>query len=169
MTVMPNLRIPGPTPVPADILEAVAHPMVNHRGREFAALVQRVSERLKEFFLTSNDVLILSVSGTGGMESAVVNTLSPGDRVIVVSIGSFGDRFAAIAETYGAQVITLAYEWGQAAKPDDVRRAIEEHPDVKAGPLTHKHTPTGPTKPLEEIAPNVRAAHKLLKVDAERA
>src|SRR2546428_4656209 len=128
MTQTPNLRIPGPTPVPADILEAVAHPMVDHRGREFAALVQRVSERLKDFFLTSNDVLILSASGTGGMESAVVNTLSPRDRVIVVSIGSFGDRFAAIAEAYGARVIPLAYEWGQAAKPDDVQQAIQEHP-----------------------------------------
>src|SRR5712692_2241825 len=166
MTQPPNLRIPGPTPVPADILEAVAHPMVDHRGREFAVVVQCVSERLKDFFLTSNDVLILSASGTGGMESAVVNTLSPGDRVIVVSIGSFGDRFAAIAETYGAQVIPLAYEWGQAAKPDDVRQAIEEHSDVKAVLVTHNETSTGVTNLLEEIARVVRAADKLLIVDA---
>jgi len=67
MTQTPNLRIPGPTPVPADILQAVAHPMVNHRGREFAALISRVAERLKDFYLTSNDVLILSASGTGGL------------------------------------------------------------------------------------------------------
>src|SRR3989442_6741155 len=115
MTQTPNLRIPGPTPVPPDILEAVAHPMVNHRGREFAALIQRVAERLKDFFLTSSDVLILSASGTGGLESAVVNTLSPGDHVLAVSIGAFGDRFANIADTYGAKVIPLEYEWGQAA------------------------------------------------------
>jgi aspartate aminotransferase-like enzyme len=166
MTQTPNLRIPGPTPVPVDILQAVAHPMINHRGREFAAVVQRISERMKDFFLTSSDVLILSASGTGGMEAAVVNTLSPGDRVIVVTIGSFGDRFAAIAETYGAEVIPLAYEWGQAASAKDVRNAIEEHADIKAVLVTHNETSTGVTNPLEEIARVVRAADKLLIVDA---
>ena len=152
MTRTPNLRIPGPTPVPPDILEAVAHPMVNHRGRDFAALISRVAERLKDFFATSNDVLILSTSGTGGLESAVVNTLSPGDKVLSVSIGSFGERFAAIADTYGAEVIPLQYEWGQAARAEDVRRALEEHPDVKAVLVTHNETSTGVTNPLEEIA-----------------
>lgn len=117
MRETPNLRIPGPTPVPADVLEAVARPMVDHRGREFAALIQRVAERLKEFYLTKEDVLLLSASGTGGLEAAVVNTLSPGDRVLAVSIGAFGDRFAAIAETFGADVTVLPYEWGQAAAP----------------------------------------------------
>ena len=151
MTRTPNLRIPGPTPVPPDILEAVAHPMVNHRGREFAALISRVAERLKDFFATSNDVLILSTSGTGGLESAVVNTLSPGDKVLSVSIGSFGERFAAIADTYGAEVIPLQYEWGQAARPEDVRQALEEHPDVKAVLVTHNETSTGVTNPLEEM------------------
>ena len=158
MTQTPNLRIPGPTPVPPDILEAVGRPMVNHRGREFAALISRVAERLKDFYLTSNDVLILSASGTGGLEAAVVNTLSPGDKVLSVSIGAFGDRFAAIADTYGAEVIPLAYEWGQAASPDDVRRALAEHPDVTAVLLTHNETSTGVTNPLEEIARAVREA-----------
>ena len=162
MTRTPNLRIPGPTPVPPDILEAVAHPMVNHRGPEFAALISRVAERLKDFFETSNDVLILSTSGTGGLEAAVVNTLSPGDKVLSVSIGAFGERFAAIADTYGAEVIPLAYEWGQAARAEDVRRALEEHPDVKAVLVTHNETSTGVTNPLEEIAAAIR------DVDASR-
>src|SRR3989304_8714246 len=141
MTQVPqNLRIPGPTPVPADILEAVAHPMVNHRGREFAALVKRVTERLKDFFLTKSDVMILSASGTGGLEAAVVNTLSPGDKVLCVSIGAFGDRFAAICEAYGAQVTMLPYEWCQAAKADDVRKALAAEPDIHA--LTPTHTQT---------------------------
>ncbi len=166
MTQTPNLRIPGPTPVPPDILEAVAHPMVNHRGREFAALIQRVAERLKDFFLTSNDVLILSASGTGGLEAAVVNTLSPGDEVLAVSIGSFGDRFAAIAETYGAKVISLAYEWGQAARPEDVRDALREHSELKAVLVTHNETSTGVTNPLEQISRVVREADRLLLVDA---
>jgi aspartate aminotransferase-like enzyme len=168
MTRTPNLRIPGPTPVPPDILEAVAHPMVNHRGRDFAALISRVAERLKDFFATSNDVLMLSTSGTGGLESAVVNTLSPGDRVLSVSIGSFGERFAAIADTYGAEVIPLAYEWGQAARAEDVRRALEEHPDVKAVLVTHNETSTGVTNPLEEIARAIRDVDSgpLILVDA---
>ncbi len=160
MTDVPNLRIPGPTPVPPDILEAVAHPMVNHRGREFAALISRVSERLKDWFQTSNDVLILSASGTGGLESAVVSTLSPGDRVLSVSIGAFGERFAAIADTYGAEVIPLQYEWGQAASAEDVRQALAEHPDVKAVLVTHNETSTGVTNPLEEIARAVRGGEQ---------
>jgi aspartate aminotransferase-like enzyme len=152
--------------VPTDILEAVAHPMVNHRGREFAALISRVAERLKDFYLTSNDVLILSASGTGGLEAAVVNTLSPGDKVLSVSIGSFGERFAAIADTYGAEVIPLQYEWGQAARAEDVRQALAEHPEVTAVLVTHNETSTGVTNPLEEIARAVREAGKLLLVDA---
>src|SRR5438094_3102215 len=151
-----NLRIPGPTPVPKDILEALAHPMVNHRGREFAALISRVAERLKDWFQTSNDVLILGASGTGGLESAGVSTLSPGDKVLSVSIGAFGERFAAIADTYGAEVIPLQYEWGQAARAEDVRQALAEHPDVKAVLVTHNETSTGVTNPLEEIARAVR-------------
>ena len=157
MSDAPNLRIPGPTPVPPDILEAVAHPMVNHRGREFAALISRVAERLKDWFQTSNDVLILSASGTGGLESAVVSTLSPRDRVLSVSIGAFGERFAAIADEFGAEVIPLQYEWGQAARADDVRQALDEHPDVKAVLVTHNETSTGVTNPLEEIARAIRS------------
>ena len=166
MKESPNLRIPGPTPVPEEILEAVAGRMVDHRGREFAALIQRAAERLKDFFLTKNDVLILSTSGTGGLESAVVNTLSPGDKVLAVSIGAFGERFAAIAETYGANVTVLSYDWGQAARPDDVRQALEEDPEIKAVLVTHNETSTGVTNPLEEIARVVRTADKLLLVDA---
>jgi aspartate aminotransferase-like enzyme len=140
--------------------------MVNHRGRHFADLIKRVAARLKDFFRTGNDVLILSASGTGGLESAVVNTLAPGDKVLAVSIGAFGDRFAAIADTYGAQVVMLAYEWGQAARPEDVRRALEEDGDIKAVLVTHNETSTGVTNPLEEIARVVREFDKLLLVDA---
>ena len=161
-----NLRIPGPTPVPPDILEAVGRPMVNHRGRDFAALIQRVSERLKDFYQTRQDVLILTASGTGGLEAAVVSTLSPGDKVLAVSIGSFGERFAAIAEAYGAQVTMLPYDWGQAARPEDVSAALKDESDIKAVLVTHNETSTGVTNPLEEIASVVRDAGKLLLVDA---
>ena len=166
MTQRPNLRIPGPTPVPDDILQAVAHPMVNHRGKEFAGVLERTAAKLKDFFLTKSDVMMLSTSGTGGLEAAVVNTLSPGDKVLGVSIGAFGDRFALIAETYGADVIPLSYEWGQAARPNDIQEALREHSDVKAVLVTHNETSTGVTNPLEDIAAVVREADKLLLVDA---
>jgi aspartate aminotransferase-like enzyme len=139
--------------------------MVNHRGRQFADLIKKASERLKVFFQTDNEVMILSTSGTGGMEAAVVNTLSPGDRVLVVSIGSFGDRFASIADTYGAEVVPLTYEWGQAADPADVRRALAQDATIKAVLVTHNETSTGVTNPLEEIAKVVREADRLILVD----
>lgn len=163
---MVNLRIPGPTPVPQEVAEAGARPMINHRGRPFAAILDRVTKRLQEFFQTSNDVLILTASGTGAMEAAVVNMLSPGDKVLNISIGAFGNRFASIAETYGAQVTRLDYEWGTAADPEEVRRALAADSGIKAVLVTHNETSTGVTNPLEEIARVVREADKLLLVDA---
>ncbi|HKZ50403.1 MAG TPA: alanine--glyoxylate aminotransferase family protein [Dehalococcoidia bacterium] len=160
-----NLRIPGPTPCPPEVLEAVGRPMIGHRGRLFAALIKQVSQRLQEFFQTQQDVLILTASGTGGMEAAVVNTLSPGDKVLVVSIGEFGQRFAAIAQTYGAVVTRLDYEPGQAADPDDVRQALRNDSDIVAVLVTHNETSTGVTNPLQKIAEAVREFDKLLLVD----
>ncbi len=139
--------------------------MVNHRGRQFADLIKKASKRLKAFFQTENEVMILSTSGTGGLESAVVNTLSPGDKVLAVSIGAFGDRFASIAKTYGAEVVPLAYEWGQAADPADVRQALAQDADIKAVLVTHNETSTGVTNPLEEIAKVVRETDRLILVD----
>jgi aspartate aminotransferase-like enzyme len=140
--------------------------MINHRGREFVGILDRVTRRLKEFFLTQNDVFILTTSGTGAMETAVVNTLSPGDRVLVISIGAFGDRFANIVKAYGAEVSRLDYEWGKAADPEDVRRALAADRTIKAVLVTHNETSTGVTNPLEDIAKVVREFDKLLLVDA---
>ena len=92
-----NLRIPGPIPVPDEILEAMAEPMINHRGPEFKELLYRVTDGLKQVFETENEVWMLTASGTGAMEAAIVNTLSPGDKVICATAGSFGDRFGEIA------------------------------------------------------------------------
>ncbi|RLC58145.1 MAG: aminotransferase, partial [Chloroflexi bacterium] len=92
-----NLRIPGPTPVPPDILEAVGRPMINHRGGPFAAIVGRITAHLKTFFITQREVMAPSCAGTAGLEAALVNVLSPGDKVLGVSIGSFGNRFGTIA------------------------------------------------------------------------
>ena len=93
-----NLRTPGPTPVPDDIVEAMSNPMIDHRGPEFLKLITESTERLKQVFMTRNDLFILTASGTGALEAAVVNTLSPGDKVLSATAGSFGDRFIEMAE-----------------------------------------------------------------------
>ncbi len=163
-----NLRIPGPTPVPDDVRDAMGRQMINHRGPEFAEIVTRVTEGLKTLFQTQNDVLTLTASGTGAMEAMVVNFLSPGDRALGVSIGSFGDRFASIAETYGAEVERLSFEWGSAADPDAVAEALERDASLKAVFVTHNETSTGVTNDLEAIAKACRRARPdvLIIVDA---
>ncbi|HEY7295059.1 MAG TPA: aminotransferase class V-fold PLP-dependent enzyme, partial [Dehalococcoidia bacterium] len=138
-----NLRIPGPTPCPPEVLSARSTQMVDHRGPEFAALIERVSDGLKRAFRTENDVLIMTCAGTGGLETAVVNTLSPGEKVLSVSIGEFGKRFAAIAETYGAKVTRLEFEFGQAADPVQLEEALASDPELTTVLLTHNETSTG--------------------------
>ena len=161
-----NLRIPGPTPCPPEVLAAMSVPMVDHRGPEVAALIRRVTPRLQAAFNTANDVLIVTTSGTGGLECAVVNSLSPGDHVLSVSIGNFGERFAQIAATYGARVTRLGFANGEAADPERVREALAANPDVRAVLVTHNETSTGVTNPLEAIAAAVRPSGALLLVDA---
>ncbi len=156
-----NLRIPGPTPLPDAVREAGSRQMVGHRGPEFQELVLRVSEGMRPAFGTSNEVLILTSSGTGGLEAAVVSFLSPGDRVLCVSIGNFGERFGKIAKAYGAQVSMLEFEWGQAADPAAVRDAIKGMTADGGGPkavlVTYNETSTGVTNPLAELAAAIRA------------
>jgi aspartate aminotransferase-like enzyme len=142
--------------------------MINHRGVEFQAILGRITAGLKQLFQTEHDVLVLTTSGTGAMESVVVNMLSPGDKALVVSIGSFGDRFADIAQTYGAQVDKLDFEWGAAADPAAVAAALGKNDSYKAVFITHNETSTGVTNPLEAIAKAIRAVRPdiLILVDA---
>ena len=161
-----NLRIPGPIPVPNDILRVMSEPMINHRGPEFKEILYRVTDRLKQVFETGQDVYILTSSGTGAMEAAIVNTLSPGDKVLCATSGIFGDRFGKIAEVFGAEVITLASPMGTAVDPDQVLMALKANPDVEAVLVTHNETSTGVTNDLEAIAEAVRGEFdKLLLVD----
>ncbi len=162
-----NLRIPGPTACPEDVLLAGAKPMVNHRGPEFRELITRVNSRLKTIFQTKNDVVMLTTSGTGGLEAAIVNTLSPSDKLLAVSIGAFGDRFASIGEAYGAKVIKQSYPWGEAADPEAIRKALREDKDIKAVAITHNETSTGVTNDLRAIAGVVREPDRLVLVEAE--
>ena len=166
-----NLRIAGPTPLPDAVREAGGLQMINHRGPEFQELVTSTSERMRPAFGTTQDVLILTSSGTGGLEAAVVSFLSPGDPVLGVSIGNFGDRFAKIASVYGADVTRLEIEWGQAAQPDEVRRGIRGMVAAGRSPravlLTYNETSTGVTNPLAPLAAAIReeAPETLILVD----
>jgi aspartate aminotransferase-like enzyme len=163
-----NLRIPGPTSIPDAVREAGAHQMVNHRGPEFAVLQNSIIARLKTFFRTENDVLIVTAAGTGGLESAIVSFLSPGDKVLAVTIGAFGDRFAKIATVYGADVTKLAFEWGKAAEPARVREALRAGGPWKAVLMTQNETSTAVTNPIHELAKVVKdvAPDALIVVDA---
>lgn len=164
----PNLRIPGPTALPPSVREAGARQMINHRGPEFAAMLGRILDGMKPYFGTTNDIAIITTAGTGGLEAAIVNTLSPGDRVLGVSIGSFGDRFAKIARTYGADVTTIEVEWGRAADPAVLRATLERDSDYKAILLTHNETSTAVMNPIPELAAVIRelAPEALILVDS---
>jgi aspartate aminotransferase-like enzyme len=153
-----NLRIPGPTPIPDDVRAAQSAPMIDHRGTEFGEMLGEISTGIGELVATRNEVLLLTASGTGAMEAAVVNALSPGDRVLAVSIGSFGDRFADIAERYGAAVERLSAEWGTAADPDDLRARLAGAEPYRAVLLTHNETSTGVANPLRELVAAVHEA-----------
>jgi aspartate aminotransferase-like enzyme len=163
-----NLRIPGPTPIPPEVAAALARPMINHRGPEFAAIINRVTERLQHFFQTSQPVLGFPSAGSGAMEAAIVNVFSPGDVVLAVTIGVFGNRLAKIAETFGLQVTRHEVPWGQAADPTQVAAALDALPGAKGVLLTHNETSTGVTNDLQALAQAIRAQRPdiLLVVDA---
>jgi aspartate aminotransferase-like enzyme len=140
--------------------------MIDHRGVEFKEILFNTTDNLKKIYQTTNDMLILSCSGTGGLEAAIVNFLSPGDKVLAISIGVFGDRFADIAKTYGAEVIPLNFEYGTAADPEAVRKALQANPDVKAVLFTHNETSTGTTNDVFALSKVIREFDKLTLVDS---
>jgi aspartate aminotransferase-like enzyme len=142
--------------------------MVNHRGPEFAVLQNSIIARLKTFYRTENDVLIVTAAGTGGLESAIVSFLSPGDKVLAITIGAFGDRFAKIATVYGADVTKVAFDWGKAADVARVREALAAGGPWKAVLMTQNETSTAVTNPIGELAAVVKedAPDALLLVDA---
>ncbi len=165
---MQNLRIPGPTACPPETLAELSRQMINHRGPEFAAMQGRIMERLKLFFRTQSEVYVLTASGTGAMEAAVVNVLSPSEHVLAVSIGEFGDRFAEIAEVYDAHVQRLNFEPGTQADPTAIADALAADPEIVAVLVTHNETSTGVTNDIAAISKAVRAVRPdiLLVVDA---
>ena len=165
MTFNTQLRIPGPTPLPERVVRSMSRPMIDHRGPEFAAILGEITAGAKRIFKTKHDLLLLTSSGTGGLESAVANLVSPGDEVVAALCGNFGERFAALAAAYGAEMVRLEFEWGQPVDPDDLRVLLGRHPKAKVVLLTHNETSTGLTNPLRELARVARDADRTVVVD----
>ena len=139
--------------------------MINHRGPEFRALLPELETGLKWAFQTQNDMLIFPASGTGGLESVVANLISPGERVLAVTIGAFGDRFADLAAAFGANVVRYSLPWGQAADPEDLDDLLGKEPDIATVLVTHNETSTGVLNPLQALAEVVKRHGRLLLVD----
>src|SRR5213080_2226568 len=159
------LFTPGPTPVPPQVLAALAEPVVHHRSPDFKPIYERCLARLREVCRTERDVLLFTASGTGAFESAVANLVSPGDRHLVVTAGNFGERWAAMTAAYGADVDQLRYGWGETTDPDDVRARLRER-ESKAVWLVQSETSTGVVADVQAIAAAAKEAGALVVVDA---
>lgn len=163
-----NLRIPGPTPLPSEVLQATAQQMINHRGHAYEELHSRVLKNLKHFFQTENDMLLLTSSGTGGFETAVANLFSAGDTIVSFTCGIFGERWADCARAFGLNVVQVKFAPGEAVSQDEVYRVLETTQNLKGVFFTHNETAVGVLNKIKEFAPLVRE-HKdkpLLLVDA---
>src|SRR5688572_24111080 len=137
------LLAPGPTPVPPEVLLAMARPMTHHRAPEFDKLFGEVRDGLKWLYQTKNNVLILAASGTGGMEGAVSNFLSPGDKAVTINGGKFGERWTRLGKAFGAEVTAIKVEWGRAVDPHPVADALKKDPGIRAVYVHASGTSTG--------------------------
>lgn len=160
------LLTPGPTSVPAGVLLNAAYPIIHHRTPQFQAVLKEVNEGLKAVFQTKNDVYIFASSGTGAMETAVVNLLSPDDKALVIQGGKFGERFTEICNAYGINVVTLDVPWGQAVEPDLVRQKLKEDKLIKAVFATHCETSTGVVTDIKSLGNITKDSAAVLVVDA---
>ena len=159
------LFTPGPTPVPPEVLAATAEPVLHHRGPDFQALLRETLDRLAQVCRTEHEIVLFTASGTGAFESAVANLLSPGERVLAVSQGEFGERWQKLAAAYGADVAPLAYAWGETPRPDDLAAALAETP-AEVVFLVHSETSTGVVCDLQPLAAAAKEAGALVVVDA---
>lgn len=150
------LRIPGPTPIPPSVERAMSQPMHGHRGPEAAAMLENIRTGLKKVFGTKEEVAMIAGSGTAGLEAAVVNVAKPGDEVLVLVTGAFGDRFAKICESHSIKTHRLDVEWGQAFDPEKVKQFVQQHPDIQAIFSTYCETSTGVLNPIHDLAKAVR-------------
>ncbi len=160
------LLTPGPTPVPKEVLEAMAKPIIHHRTPQFQAFLKETEEGLKYVFETKGDVLIFASSGTGAMEGAVVSLLSPGDRTIVVRGGKFGERWGEICQAYGIEFIPIDVKWGKAVDPKEIEKILKAQKGIKAVYVTLCETSTGVATDILEIALITKGYEAILVVDA---
>ena len=160
------LLAPGPTPVPPEALLAMAMPIIHHRAPDFVPVLEAAKNGLQWLYQTKNDVLILCSTGTGGMVGAVNNFLNPGDEVIVVNGGKFGERWTKICQAYGVKVEEIVVEWGYAVKPETVEAALKKNPKVKAVFIQANETSTGVYHDIKAVASVVKKTEALFVVDA---
>ncbi len=160
------LLAPGPTPVPNDILLAGAQETIHHRTPQFVKIQEETLEKAKMLFQTKNEVMSLVSTGTGSMEAAVANIVSEGDKVIVVDGGKFGERWVEICEAFGAEIDLIKLKWGDYARPEQIKEALEKNPDTVAVFTTHSETSTGTVNPIEELGNVVKEYKALMVVDS---
>ncbi len=159
------LLTPGPTPVPPEVLAALAQPVIHHRERDYREIYERCLARLREVYRTEHDVLVFTTSGTGAFESAVANLTSPGDRQLVLSAGNFGERWAGMVQAFGADLVHVRLEWGETPEPEDLRSALEDAGDVRVVYLTHSETSTGVVCDVQALTAVAKEAGALVVVD----
>jgi len=159
------LMTPGPTPVPEDIRNEMAKPMIHHRTKEYQAIFKDATDGLKKLFKTANDVYTFTSSGTGAMEASIVNVCSPGDKIIVVRGGKFGERFGDIAKAYGVEVIPLDVPWGSGPCPADIGDLLKKNPGVKGVYTTLCETSTATVFDIKAIGEIVRSTPAVYVVD----
>jgi serine---pyruvate transaminase len=160
------LMTPGPTPVPPQVLAAMALPIVHHRSPDFRPTYRQVLDRLKEVYKTQGEVLLYTASGTAGLESVVANLTSPGDRVVAVSAGYFGERWADIARAYGCEVEHIAYEWGETPSAEDLATRLAELGGASVVLVTQSETSTGVVCDVRAFSTAAKEAGTLIAVDA---
>ncbi|MGD0336637.1 MAG: alanine--glyoxylate aminotransferase family protein [Candidatus Omnitrophota bacterium] len=160
------LLTPGPTPLPPQVLEAMARPIIHHRTPQFQSMLAEAEDGLKYVFQTACDVFILASSGTGAMEAAVGNLLSAGDCALTVQGGKFGERWTELCKAYGVNTEVIDVEWGKAVSPQEIQKKLKSNPDIKAVFVTLCETSTGVTNDIEAIAGVVKDSGAVLVVDA---
>jgi serine---pyruvate transaminase len=160
------LLAPGPTPVPPEALLAMAMPIIHHRAPDFLPVLDSAKKGLQWLYQTKNDVLILCSTGTGGMVGSVNNFLTPGDEVLVVNGGKFGERWTKICQSYGMKVTELVVEWGHAVKPELVEEAIKKNTKIKAVFVQYTETSTGVNHDIKTLAGIIKKTEALFVVDA---
>src|SRR6188768_4099525 len=162
----PKLFTPGPTAVPAEVLETQARPLIHHRTEEFRQALTASMRGLQYVLETTNPVVILTASGSGAMEATVVNLTRPGETVIVTEVGKFSERWREIAEVFGVNVVAIRTEYGDIASPESVERAFKENPGATVLFTTHSETSTGALQDVEAFARIAKKNKALIAVDA---